>query len=70
MACGWSAQLDHDDEMGPMRGMYGTPDAELEVQRTFQRAELTAVLFFLRWLLTGPERSAHYQGQRFYCGSC
>ena len=27
-ACGWSVQLDHDEEMGPMHGMYGTLDAE------------------------------------------
>ena len=33
-ACGWSVvQLDHDEEKGPMHGMYGTLDAELEVQR-------------------------------------
>ena len=46
-ACGWSmavVQLDHDEEMEPMHSMYGTLDAELEVQRTIQRAELTAFL--------------------------
>ena len=44
-ACGWSVvQLDHDEEMGPMRGMHGTLDAELEVQRAIKRAELTAFL--------------------------
>ena len=49
-------QLDHDDEMGPMRGMYGTLEAELEVQRTIKRAELTAFLCssrklpVLRWI--------------------
>ena len=31
-----------------MHGMYGTQDAELEVQRTIKRAELTAFLCFLR----------------------
>ena len=42
-ACGWSvAQLDHDEELGPMRGMCGTLEAGLEVQRTIKRAELTA----------------------------
>ena len=42
-ACGWSVvQLDHDEEMGPMRGMHGTLDAE--VQRTIKKAELTASL--------------------------
>ena len=46
---GWSVvQLDHDEEMGPLHGMYGTLDAELEVQRTIKRAELTAFLCFLR----------------------
>ena len=34
--------------MGPMHGMYGTLDAELEVQRTIKRAELTAFLCLLR----------------------
>ena len=49
-ACGWSVvQLDHDEEMGPMHGMYRTLDAELvEVQRTIQQAEFTAFLCLLR----------------------
>ena len=35
--CGWSVgQTDHDEEMGSMRGMYGTLDAELEVQLTMR----------------------------------
>ena len=34
------AQLDHDEKVGPMHGMYGTLDAELEVQRTIKRSEL------------------------------
>ena len=37
-------QLDYDDQLGPMHGMYGTMDAELEVQRTMKGAELTAFL--------------------------
>ena len=42
-ACGWSVvQLDHDEEMDPTHGMYGTLDAELEVRRTIKRTELTA----------------------------
>ena len=49
MARGWSVlQLDHDEEMVPMHGMHGTLDAELEVQRTIKRAELTAFLCLLR----------------------
>ena len=38
---------DHGEELGPMHGMYGTLDAELEVQRTTKRAELTAFLCLL-----------------------
>ena len=30
-------RLDHDEERGPMHGMYGTLDAVLEVQRTPSR---------------------------------
>ena len=41
-------QLDHDEKMGPMNGMYGTFDAQLGVQRTIKRAELTAFLSLLR----------------------
>ena len=44
----WSVvHLDHDEEMGPMHGMYGTLDAELEVQRTIKRAELTVFFCLL-----------------------
>ena len=32
-------QLDQDEEVGPMRGMYGTLEAGLELQRTIKRAE-------------------------------
>ena len=45
-ACWPVVQLDHDEEKG--RCMYGTLDAELEVQRTTIRAALTAFFFFLR----------------------
>ena len=45
----WSVvQFDHDEEMGPMHGMYGPLDAELEMQRTIKRSELTAFLCLLR----------------------
>ena len=37
-------QLDHDKEMEPVHRMFGAFDAELEVQRTIRRAELTAFL--------------------------
>ena len=46
-------QLDHDEEMGPMHGMYGTLEAGLEVQRSVKRAELTAFLCLLRKVI-GP----------------
>ena len=46
-ACGWAVvQLDYDEEMGPLQGMYGTMEAEFEVQRS-KRAELTAFLRLL-----------------------
>ena len=44
-ACGWAVvQLDYDEEMGPLYGMYGSMEAKLEIQRTIKRAELTAFL--------------------------
>ena len=46
-------QLDFDGELGPLSGMYGSMDAELEVQRTFKRAELTAFLCFPKRVI-GP----------------
>ena len=57
-SCGWSVvQLDHDEEMEPMRGMCGTLDAEVEVQRTIKRAELTAFVCL-------QERCRSYNGSR------
>ena len=38
-------QLDYDEEMGPLHGMSGSMEAELEVQRTIKSAELTAFLY-------------------------
>ena len=53
-ACGWAlVQLDHDEEMGPLHGMYGSMEAEVEVQCTFKRAELTPFSCFLR-KVSGP----------------
>ena len=46
-------QLDYDEEMGPLHGMYGSMEAELEVQRTIKRAELTAFLCLLKRVI-GP----------------
>ena len=37
-ACGWAVvQLDYDEQMGPLHGMYGSTEAEYEVQRTIKR---------------------------------
>ena len=48
-ACGWSVvQLDLDEELGPLHGMYGLMEAEFEFQRTMKRAELTAFLCLLK----------------------
>ena len=48
-ACGWAmVQLDYDEEWGPLYGMYGSMEAEFEVQRTMKSAELTAFLYFLK----------------------
>ena len=53
-ACGWAeVQLDYDEEMGPLHGMYGSMEAEYAVQRTIKRAELTAFLCLL-WKVIGP----------------
>ena len=46
-ARGWSVvQLDCDEELGPLHGVYGSMETEFEVQRTIERAELTAFLSF------------------------
>ena len=53
-ACGWAVvQFDYDEEMERLHGMYGSMEAELEVQRTIKRAELTAFLCFLKRVI-GP----------------
>ena len=41
-------QLDYDEELGPLHGMYGSMEAEFEVQRIIMRAELTAFLCLLK----------------------
>ena len=68
-ACGWAVvQLDYDEEMGPLHGMYGSVEAELEVQQTIMRAELTAFLCFKKEflgqagsMLTTRELSVDYE---------
>ena len=50
-ACGWAVvQLDYDEEMEPLFGMYGSV-----VQGTIKRAELTAFLCLLERVI-GPVR--------------
>ena len=46
-------QLDYDEELGPLHGMYGSMQAEFEVQRTIKRAELTAFFCLLKKVV-GP----------------
>ena len=50
---GWWCRLDHDEEMWVARGMCGTLDEDLKVQRTIKRVEFTAFLCFLA-KITGP----------------
>ena len=48
-ACGWAVvQLEYGEEMGPLHGMCGSEETELEVQRTIKRTELTAFLCLFR----------------------
>ena len=66
-ACGWSVvQLDHDEEMEAMRGICGTLDAELEVQRTIKRVGLTAFFCLLRRII-GPT-TAHVDNKGTIAG--
>ena len=46
-------QLDCDEEMEPLHGMYGSMETELEVQGTIKRAEVTAFLCLLKEVI-GP----------------
>ena len=46
-------QLDIDGELGPLYGLYGSMEAELEIQRTIKRAALTAFVCFLKRVI-GP----------------
>ena len=45
MACvRWSVvQLDHDGDLGPMREYFGPIEAGIQVQRTINRADMTAL---------------------------
>ena len=48
--------MDYDEELRSVHGMYGSMEAELEVQRTIKRAELTAFLCLLMKVI-GPGKS-------------
>ena len=61
-------QLDHDAEMGPMHGMHGTLDAELEVRRTIKRAALTKSWVFLEGLSALPRRMLKARGPHLLYG--
>ena len=71
-ACGWAVvQLDCDEGMGPWRGMYGSVETELEVQRTIKGTELTAFLCILKRvigqsgsMLTTRELSMDYEQEK------
>ena len=66
-ACGWAlVQLDYGAEMGLLHGMYGSMEAEFEVQRTIKRAELTAFLCLLR-KVSGPIK-VHVDNKRIIDG--
>ena len=53
-ACGWAVvQLDYEEEMGPLYGMYASMEAAFEVRRTMKRAELTAFVCLLKRVI-GP----------------
>ena len=53
-ACGWSVvQLDYDEELELLHGMYGSMEAEFEVQLTIKRAEVAAFLCILEKVV-GP----------------
>ena len=48
MVCWSVVQLDQDEELGQVHGMYGTLDGEFEAQRTTKRVVLTGFLCLLR----------------------
>ena len=68
-ACGWAVvQLDYDEEMGSLHGMFGSMEAEFEVQRTIGRTELTAFLCLLTRVI-GPIK-VHVDNKRIIGGLC
>ena len=55
-AVGSEVQLDHEEEMELMHRIYGTLDAELAVQLTIKRAEVTTFLASPKGRLSAPAR--------------
>ena len=51
--CSSVVQLDYDEELEFLHGVYGSMVAEFEVQRTIKRAELTAFLYLPKMVI-GP----------------
>ena len=65
-ACGSAVEkLDYDEEMESLLGMYGSAEAEHEVQRTIKRAELAAFSRFLQKVF-GPSKV--HVGNKFLQG--
>ena len=61
-ACGCSVvQLDYDEELEPLHGMYCSMEAELEVQQTMKRAELAAFLCLLKKVQSACRQQRNYQ---------
>ena len=58
-------QLDYDEELGPLHGMYGSMEAGFEVQRTIKTAELTAFFCLLKKVIGSIKQGACRQ-QRNY----
>ena len=68
-ACRWAVvQLDYDEEMGLLHGIYGSMEAALEVQRANKRAGLTAFLCLSKKVF-GPVK-VHVDNKGIIDGLC
>ena len=64
-ACGWTVvQLDCDEEMAPLHGMYGSMEAEYEVQRTIKRRSSGKYVDPSRSMWTTREQLVDYEKVR------
>ena len=66
MACQWFNWI-LMRKVGPLHGMYGSMEAELEVQRTIRRAELTALCLLKK--VIGPIK-LHVDNKGIMDGRC